>query len=89
VEAPVTITLSKAEALVLFELLSGFRDEPHLSIRHDAERVLLWMIQCSLEQQLVEPFSEEYANLWELAREQVLAKWGAPGDHPKPRIPQS
>jgi hypothetical protein len=72
----VTIAMGKAEALVLFDLLRGFRDEPDLAIRNGAERVALWMLEACLEKELVEPFSPEYARLVEEARENVISKWG-------------
>ncbi len=75
-----TITLSRAEALVLFDLLFGFRDEAQLPIRNDAERVALWMIEACLEKALAEPFAaeEEYARALDEARRNVITKWGAP-----------
>ena len=78
----VTLTIGKAEPLVLFDLLFRFRDEPHLSIRHDAERVTLWMIEACLEKMLAEPFSDEYQRILEEAREKVVTGWGSPPKSP-------
>lgn len=47
-----SITIGKAEALVLFDLLFDFRDQPHVSIRNGAERVVLWMLEACLEKEL-------------------------------------
>ena len=80
----VTITISKSEALVLFDLLFEFRDENALSIHHDAERVVLWMLEASLEKTLAEPFSAEYDDIMQEARNRVIEKWGMP-----PRTPKS
>lgn len=77
-----TITIGKAECLVLFDLLSGLRDESHLAIRNDAERVTLWMLQASLEKTLMEPFLDEYEHTLQQAREEVLVKWGSPHKSP-------
>jgi hypothetical protein len=85
VDESVTITIGKAEALVLFDLLAGFRDGLHLPIRNDAERVTLWMIEACLEKALVEPFSAEYERILEEAREKVVARWGSPPKSPNTR----
>ncbi len=55
-EEKVTIELSSAEALVLFEFLSRFSDENKLEIEDQAEARVLWDMCCLLEKQLVEPF---------------------------------
>ena len=77
-----TITIGKAEALVLFDLLFGFRDDPQLVIRNDAQRVTLWMLEACLEKLLAEPFSDEFGRILEQAREKVLMRWGVPGQSP-------
>jgi hypothetical protein len=68
----VSIRLQKAEALVLFDLLAGFRDQPHLPVQHEAERVTLWAVLACLEKELAEPFDANYAKLLEEARVAVL-----------------
>ena len=73
----VTITIDKAEALVLFDLLAGFRDAPSLPIRNDAERATLWVVAACLEKVLAEPFMADYGRILVEAQTQVVAKWGS------------
>lgn len=73
-----SITIGKADALVLFDLLADFRDQPHLSIRNSAERVVLWMLEACLEKALPESFRADYNSILEDSRGAVLAKWGSP-----------
>jgi hypothetical protein len=82
VDDSLPITITKAEALVLFELLSGFLDQPNIAIRNGAERATLWSLQAALEKALAEPFSEDYARLVDEARRIVVAKWGSIPDPP-------
>ena len=67
----VQITLSKDEAIVLFELLSRFSDTDRLEIVHPSENRVLWNLQASLESILVEPFSEEYSVVLQNARRSI------------------
>ncbi len=67
----VFIELSKAEALVLFDLLGRFDKDEKLIMENQAEERVLWNIHCSLEKVLVEPFSPDYAKLLAEARNQV------------------
>lgn len=67
----VIIGLSKAEALVLLDLLARFDKDEKLIIEHQSEARVLWNIHCSLEKELVEPFSTDYAKLLMEARNQV------------------
>ena len=71
---PVTITFTKAAALVLFDLLFDFKDEPALVIRNNAERGALWALCCYFEKTLAEPFLPEYGELLDKARKQVAAQ---------------
>ena len=66
-----TIEISKAEALVLFEFLSRFSDEDKLLIEDQAEARVLWDLCCVLEKQLAEPFRSDYSQLLQQARDQV------------------
>ena len=65
----VTLTLSKDEALALFELTSRFSDIDELAIEHQSEERLLWNICCKLESVLAEPFRADYRELLHQARE--------------------
>lgn len=59
----ISLALSSDEALVLFEILARFRDTNSLSAMDQAEEQTLFSLLCLLEQQLVTPFSRDYADL--------------------------
>ena len=66
------ITLTKDEALVLFEFLTRFKNGHHDEIFEDqAEQRVLWDIECILEQQLVEPFQPNYLEIIKEARKKI------------------
>jgi hypothetical protein len=72
----VTIAIGKAEALVLFELLADFNDEPTLAIRDNADRLALVRLGGILEKTLVEPFMQNYNEIISEARNQLTKDWG-------------
>lgn len=76
--APVAIELSRAEALVLFELLHRLEDE-EVVMEDDAEQVALWRLSAALERTLVEPFQPDYRELLERARSELTDQ--SRGDH--------
>ena len=51
---PVTLTLSREEALVLFEWLHRFNDEEGHRFEDQAEERVLWNLEASLESRLVD-----------------------------------
>ncbi len=67
----VKISLTKDEAIVLFDFLSRFSDQDELNIEHQAEKRALWNLTCLLEQQLAEPFLPEYTKISNQARERL------------------
>jgi hypothetical protein len=67
-ESPVAITLERAEALVLFELMWRFADTERLEILDQAEKRALWNLCAYLESVLAEPFDPRYDDLVEAAR---------------------
>ena len=67
----INLTLSKDEALVLFEFLSRFSEEESLEIKDKSEEQVLWNVQGNLEKLLPEPFSKEYSSLIEQARKNL------------------
>jgi hypothetical protein len=67
----ITITLSRDEALVLFEFLSRFTEQQQLDIRDQAEQRVLWDIQADLESALPEPFAHDYDQYLQRARESI------------------
>ena len=74
----VTLTIGKAEALILFELLFDFHRQPTLEIKDDAERLALVRMHGVLESTLVEPFSKDYGEIIGAARRNLLLQWGDP-----------
>jgi hypothetical protein len=64
----IKISLTKDEALVLFEMLSRFSDTEKLSIEHPSEERVLWNLNCVLEKILIEPFKSDYSELLQAAR---------------------
>jgi hypothetical protein len=72
----VTLTLGRAEALVLFEILADFYSQPVLEIPSPAERLALVRLHGVLETTLVEPFMPNYKELIEEARSRLIAQFG-------------
>lgn len=66
-----TITMTRSEALVLFEFLSRFDEDEQLDIRDKAEELVLWHVHGAFERVLVEPFAADYCKRLETARETV------------------
>jgi hypothetical protein len=64
------------EALVLFELLAGFYDQPALEISSAAERLTLLRLHESLENELLEPFQPDYKEKVDAARTRLLGQFG-------------
>lgn len=75
-DQPVEISLTKHEALVLFEFLARFDHEETLSIEDPAEEYALWRLEGALESLLVEPFKPDYKELLAESRKAVRDKWG-------------
>ncbi|HEX3071062.1 MAG TPA: hypothetical protein VHX14_21025 [Thermoanaerobaculia bacterium] len=75
-EADVAITLTRDEALVLFELLTRFSDGPEeLRIDDQSEQRVLWDMLCQLERTLHEPINNpHYEERLEEARFAVRGK---------------
>jgi len=67
----VSITLSRDEALVLFECVSRFSQTDELGIEDPAEKQALWSVCNELEQALVEPLLPDYRDRLEGARERL------------------
>jgi hypothetical protein len=68
----VTITLTKDEALVLFDFLARFNQADHKSIFEDqAEQKTLLIIEGQLEKTLVEPFLPNYLDIIKQSRDNI------------------
>ena len=70
------VSLGRAEALVLFEMLAGFHRQPVLEISHPAERMALIRFFGALQKILLEPFMPDYKALLEAARSELRAQQG-------------
>jgi hypothetical protein len=68
-----TIRLTKDEALVLFDWVhrAEAEDPARIAVEHPAERRALWNLSALLESQLAEPFSSEWRDIVESARERL------------------
>jgi hypothetical protein len=69
------ITLTRAQAVVLFEWLSRMSES--VQVEHPSEERVLWAIEGQLEKLLTEPFDPNYKELLEAARREVTD--GPPG----------
>jgi hypothetical protein len=67
----ITMTIGRAEALVLFEMLTDFYRQPVLEIDGPAERLALVRLYGALEKTLVEPFMPDYRALVAAARSEL------------------
>jgi hypothetical protein len=67
----ITLELTNAEALVLFEWLARVDSSKLLPFEDQAEQEVLWRVECMLERLLVEPFEPNYAELLAEARRRV------------------
>jgi hypothetical protein len=81
VSEDITITLSRDEALVLFEFFSRFDDQDDFTLRHNAEFIAFSRISAQLDNSLVEMFDPKYRELLQAARERIAAGYEgrAPG----------
>ena len=70
-EGAVLLTLSKAEALVLFEWLASLDESQMPPFAHPSEEKVLWKVEGQLESVLVEPFAPNYRELLTQARRAV------------------
>ena len=70
-EDEVVFTLSKDEAIILFEFTSRFTDTDVLCIEDQTEQRVLWNICASLEKVLREPFDPMWKQILEQARDTV------------------
>lgn len=67
----ISVTLSRAEALVLFEWLARFNKTCRSDFEDQAEQRVLWDLEAMLEATLVEPLDSRYADLLAAARARV------------------
>jgi pyoverdine/dityrosine biosynthesis protein Dit1 len=77
----IAITLSREEALVLFEFFSRFAEKDDFTLRHNAEYLAFSRISAQLDKALVEPLQPDYSKLLHVARNRIAAGYQgrAPG----------
>ncbi|MBL8897878.1 MAG: hypothetical protein JNM84_09625 [Planctomycetes bacterium] len=73
----VLLTLSKDEALVLFDWLSREEREGELPALDAAEVITLWRLHGALEKGMTEPFLSSYAERLAMARSRLTALHGS------------
>ena len=64
----VTISLSRDQALVLFEWLAREGKAETIPVAHPSEQRVLWELQAVLEKALPEPFASNYDEILAAAR---------------------
>jgi hypothetical protein len=70
-EGNIALEFSRDEALVLFEWISRCNESEKYTFVDKAEQVVLWNIECGLEEILHEPFASDYDELVKSARNRV------------------
>ena len=70
----VRLTLGRDEALVLFDWLGRFNQDPRPVFEDQAEERVLFDLEASLEKQLVEAIEANYGNAVRRARDAVRDK---------------
>jgi len=68
----ISLTLSHAEALVLFEWLARNNESQAIPIEHPSEQTVLWLLQGHLEKVLSEPFATNYEEIIGKARDEIM-----------------
>ena len=72
VDKSLNLTISKDEALVLFDFLARFNETEQSDVFEDqAEQKTLWVLEGQLEKQLVEPFKLDYKDIIKDARNKI------------------
>jgi len=72
VDKSLNLTISKNEALVLFDFLARFNETEKSDVFEDqAEQKTLWILEGQLEKQLVEPFNPDYNDIIKEARNKI------------------
>jgi hypothetical protein len=75
-EDKIDLKIGRDEALVLFEMLYDFYEQPALQINGPAEKLALVRLHGALEKVLVEPFMPDYTALLEAARTRLESHYG-------------
>ena len=70
----VEISLTRSEALVLYDLTQRFSETELLTVDHPSEKQVLWNLSSLLEKILVEPLEPEYETKLNNARVNVMGR---------------
>lgn len=70
-DRPIEIRLTQDEALVLFEFFARFQETNRLRLINNAEFIALSRISAQIDRMLVQPFSQDYGELLEAARQRL------------------
>ena len=70
----IRITLSKSQAIVLFEWLTNCDESDSFEFDHEAEQRVVWKMQAQLETTLTEPFLVDYLSILQQARDEVATE---------------
>jgi hypothetical protein len=68
---PISLELSRDEALVLFEVLHRWADTDRLEFVDEAEQRAMWNLSALLERLMAEPFRPDYDELLAAARDRL------------------
>jgi hypothetical protein len=74
VEDEINLAIGRSEALVLFEMLADFYNQPVLELSGPAERLALVRLHGALEKTLVEPLMPNYRAIVDEARSSLTAQ---------------
>ena len=69
----IQLTLSRSEALILFEWLASFDSTEKKPGADEAEQIVLWGLETLLEKELPEILSSDYDRLLASAKQQLVA----------------
>ena len=74
-QSPISLILTRAEALILEDVCSRLADHPASRFAHSAERYLLLSIATYIENALPERFAPNYADLLHAAQQTIQAEY--------------
>ncbi len=72
----VLLSLTREQALVLFEWLTREDEAEKIPIAHPSEQRVLWDLQAMLEKSLAEPFASNYDEILAAARARLMDEKG-------------
>ena len=70
------ITLTKDEAVVLYDMVYKMNRQKKPLFSDSAEQMVLWSLEAILEKELLAPCKKEYSDMVETAKENVRKFYG-------------